>query len=70
MEDCSNFFDNLDSPICSPITFDAELAQEFKPLDKGTLPVTFVRGNMVCPDMRIVCAFDSYIVPFRCSFKV
>lgn len=59
MEDCSTIFDDLDTPICSSITYDETLAQEFEPLDKGTTPVGVVRGNMVCSDMRIVCAFDS-----------
>ena len=59
MEDCSTIFDDLDTPICSSIACNADLAQEFEPFDKGMTPVGVVRGNMVCPDMRIVCAFDS-----------
>lgn len=59
MDECVDIFNDLDSSNCTPIAFDSELAKEFEPLEKGVNPVTVVHGNMVCSDMRIVCAFDS-----------
>ena len=59
MEEAAHIFDNLDTPSISPVTIDEELAPEFEPLAKGTRPVKTVQGNMVCADMRLVCAFDS-----------
>lgn len=59
MEEISHIFDNLDTPENSPVALDEELAKDFEPLSKGTLPVHTVQGNMVCSEMRLVCAFDS-----------
>lgn len=59
MEEAAHIFDNLDTPSISPVTIDEELAPDFEPLEKGTKPVKTVQGNMVCSDMRLVCAFDS-----------
>ena len=57
MDDTCNIFDNLDEN--TQIFCDRELEQEFEPLEKGTIPVEVVKGNMVCSDMRLVCAFGS-----------
>ena len=57
MDECIDILSDLDN--CSSANLDSELAKEFEPLEKGVNPVTVVHGNMVCSDMRIVCAFDS-----------
>lgn len=67
MEDTGHIFDNLDMPAVSPVSINAEIAKEFEPLEKGVLPVGSVTGNMVCPDMRLVCAFDSDRVGMECD---
>lgn len=59
MEESGHIFDNLDAPASSPVSLDTEMAKEFEPLEKGVSPVRVVRGNMVCSDMHLVCAFDS-----------
>ena len=70
MEEAAHIFDNLDTPSISPVTIDEELAPEFEPLEKGTKPVKTVQGNMVCSEMRLVCAFDSDQVRSRLSFEI
>ena len=57
MEDSYTILDNLDET--TQICYDSELEQEFEPLEKGTIPVEVVKGNMVCSDMRLICAFGS-----------
>lgn len=59
MEEITHIFDNLDTPENSPVALDEELAKDFEPLSQGTMPVHTVQGNMVCSEMRLVCAFDS-----------
>ena len=57
MDECIDILTDLDNYSSS--TLDTELVKEFEPLEKGVNPVTVVHANMVCSDMRIVCAFDS-----------
>ena len=41
------------------VAIDEELAKDFEPLSPEQKPVRTVQGNVVCSEMRLVCAFDS-----------
>ena len=61
-EETSHIFDNLERPVTYGYTLvavDEELAKDFEPLAPEQKPVRIVQGNVVCSEMRLVCAFDS-----------
>ena len=41
------------------VAVDEDLAKDFEPLAPEQKPVRTVQGNVVCSEMRLVCAFDS-----------